>query len=585
MAIMCQGCGAHLDTWNGKCPQCGGTEKFDLKPRTDPMIGKLVGGRYKITRKLGQGGMGAVYQAEHTGVGQRVAIKFLNPNFSGDPDVVRRFLNEARSYGAITHPHAVQLHDFGQDEEGNLYISMEFIEGIDLKRTLEAEQRLKLTDALDIALQIADVLGYAHSKGIVHRDLKPENVMLVKGLRGYHAKVLDFGVARLMAEQTRVTAAGSICGTPRYMSPEQAEGGDIDHRSDIYALGLVLFECLTGVHPFTAPSIAEVLRKQVLEPMPHLEDVAPELRLPSGIDNIIQKAVAKNRDQRWSTMEEFAKALVALVPTSTLVAAEGLNSAQTMIKGPPEKTSYQGSPYAPSRPVRSKLALLAGGGALAAAAIGAVLWLKGRPAQDGLASINPIPSTPAIPLKAPEPPPAAAPAPPAIPADPPAAAPSAAEAQTPPRPAPAQVAAPAPAVAPAPAAVPAVAASKAPSPAAPAAARQSRSAAGREGLESYSGVYAQAHSRFVAGELRVAFEQLKDIPEQSDVHPRAAALSREISELTGLLKQADELKQQGRCAEAIRLYEQVLKRNEAIASAAQGLARCKKELPAQEIGD
>jgi serine/threonine-protein kinase len=358
----------------------------EVKQRADALLGKLVGGRYKIVQKLGEGGMGAVYLAEHTGVGQRVAIKFLNPSFSGDPDIVRRFLNEAKSYGQITHPHAVQLHDFGQDDDGNLFISMEFIEGEDLKRTLERVKCFSVKDALDIVLQVCDVLGYAHAKGIVHRDLKPENIMLVKGMRGYHAKVLDFGVARLMAERgTRLTATGSITGTPRYMSPEQAEGKEVDHRTDIYALGLVLFECVTGVHPFSGGTIAETLRKQVLEPVPHLSAVKPELRLGEALDAAIQRAVTKDREQRFPSMQEFAQALVTLVPTSSLDAVPGVDAAAHKVS--PEKTAHSRSPYDRDRGGKGRGALVAGAVAvgLIALGIGGYLALRPKPPDSGAA--------------------------------------------------------------------------------------------------------------------------------------------------------------------------------------------------------
>lgn len=398
MSIICQGCAAELATWTGHCPHCGWTSRVEVKQRQDALIGRVIGGRYKIVEKLGQGGMGAVYLAEHTGVGQRVAVKFLNPSFSGDPDVVRRFLNEAKSYGQIAHPHAVQLHDFGQDEDGNLYISMEYIEGQDLKRVLEQEKRLSLKDALDVVLQVCDVLGYAHSKGIVHRDLKPENIMLVKGLRGYHAKVLDFGVARLMGEQsTRVTATGSITGTPRYMSPEQAEGKDVDHRTDVYALGLVLYECVIGAHPFGSATIAETLRRQVVEPVPHLSQARPDLRLPDVLDAAIQKAVEKSRERRFQSMKDFAEVLVRLVPTASLDApSPDGGSEQAGASQKREKTAHQRSPF--DRDEKSRGGLIAGVSAAAVVALGAGGYFALKPSGERppLELVpTPIPSVPA----------------------------------------------------------------------------------------------------------------------------------------------------------------------------------------------
>jgi serine/threonine-protein kinase len=312
--FICQGCGAEHNSWEGKCPQCGTSETIRLAPNTDRMIDKVIRGKFKIIRKLGQGGMGAVYLAEQLGIGHRVALKFLKAEFSTDPEIARRFLNEAKSYARVAHPNAVALHDFGQDEEGNLFIAMEYCEGVDLKKVIAQQGRLPLVEAVEVVLQVADVLANAHDKGVIHRDLKPENIMIRRGIRGVHAKVLDFGIARLMDAGTRLTVAGAIAGTPRYMSPEQVEGREVDLRADIYSLGIVLFEALTGTQPFDGNTIAEILRRQATEPMPHLKDRAPDLDYPE-LDAVIQKACAKKREQRWPDMLTFANALSQAVPT------------------------------------------------------------------------------------------------------------------------------------------------------------------------------------------------------------------------------------------------------------------------------
>ncbi|MEW6433504.1 MAG: protein kinase [Myxococcota bacterium] len=315
MAVfICQGCGAEHNSWEGRCPQCGTSETIRLAPNTDRMIDKVVRGKFKIVRKLGQGGMGAVYLAEQLGIGHRVALKFLKAEFSTDAEIARRFLNEAKSYARVAHPNAVALHDFGQDDEGNLFIAMEYCEGVDLKRVIAEQGRLPLIEAIDVVLQVADVLANAHDKGVIHRDLKPENIMIRRGIRGVHAKVLDFGIARLMDAGTKLTVAGAIAGTPRYMSPEQVEGREVDLRADVYSLGIVLFEALTGTQPFDGSTIAEILRKQATEPMPHLKERAPDLDYPD-LDAVIQKACMKKRDQRWPDMLTFANALSQAVPT------------------------------------------------------------------------------------------------------------------------------------------------------------------------------------------------------------------------------------------------------------------------------
>ena len=311
--FICQGCGAEHQSWTGRCPECGTSETIRLAPNTDRMVDRVVKGKFRIIKKLGQGGMGAVYLAEQVGIGHKVALKFLKSEFSSDAEIARRFLNEAKSYARVAHPNAVALHDFGQDEEGNLFIAMEYCEGVDLKKLI-AEQPLAMVEAIDVVLQVADVLANAHDKGVVHRDLKPENIMVRRGLRGLHAKVLDFGIARLMDAGTRLTVAGAIAGTPRYMSPEQVEGKEVDLRADIYSLGIVLFELLTGRQPFDGSTIAEILRKQAVEPLPHLTEFAPDLDYPD-LDAVIQKACRKRREERWADMLAFASALSNATPT------------------------------------------------------------------------------------------------------------------------------------------------------------------------------------------------------------------------------------------------------------------------------
>ena len=315
MAVfICQGCGAEHSSWGGKCPNCGTSETIRLAPATDRMVDRVVKGKFKIIRKLGQGGMGAVYLAEQLGIGHRVALKFLKAEFSSDVEIARRFLNEAKSYARVAHPNAVALHDFGQDEEGNLFIAMEYCEGVDLKKVIAEQGRLPLIEAIEIVLQVADVLANAHEKGVIHRDLKPENIMIRRGIRGVHAKVLDFGIARLMDAGTKLTVAGAIAGTPRYMSPEQVEGKEVDARADVYSLGVVLYESLTGHQPFDGTTITEILRKQVTQPLPSLATSVPELDYPE-LEAVLQRACLKPVDARWPDMISFASALSQAIPT------------------------------------------------------------------------------------------------------------------------------------------------------------------------------------------------------------------------------------------------------------------------------
>lgn len=332
MAVfICQGCGAEHSSWGGKCPQCGTSETIRLAPATDRMVDRVVKGKFKIVRKLGQGGMGAVYLAEQLGIGHRVALKFLKSEFSSDAEIARRFLNEAKSYARVAHPNAVALHDFGQDEEGNLFIAMEYCEGVDLKKVIAEQGRLPMIEAIEIVLQVADVLANAHEKGVIHRDLKPENVMIRRGIRGVHAKVLDFGIARLMDAGTKLTVAGAIAGTPRYMSPEQVEGKEVDARADVYSLGIVLFEALTGRQPFDGTTISEILRKQVAEPLPTLVSMAPDLDYPD-LELVLQRACSKQTAGRWPDMVSFASALSQAIPTQAHLSLPPLQRGNTSVR-------------------------------------------------------------------------------------------------------------------------------------------------------------------------------------------------------------------------------------------------------------
>jgi serine/threonine protein kinase len=317
---VCQTCSESGDVWTGTCPKCGGTQHLNLPPKKVDWVGLEIDGRYRILAKVGQGGMGTVYKALREGMGQTLAIKVLNPEFSNEPEVVRRFLREAKSYGMVQHPSAVSLLDFGQLPDGSLYIAMEFVAGDDLGKTIRQLKRIPAMDAVDIAIQCCEVLGFAHEKGIIHRDLKPENIMLMKGLRNYHAKVLDFGIARMVSDtSTQLTVTGSICGTPRYMSPEQAQGREVDPRSDVYSLALVVFEMVTGRAAYPHRAVTDLLRAQVTEPLPHLWEVEGGRDLPESLDPALQRAAAKDPERRFNSMGEFADALSKALPTASSV--------------------------------------------------------------------------------------------------------------------------------------------------------------------------------------------------------------------------------------------------------------------------
>ncbi len=275
-------------------------------------IGHTIG-NYKVTAKLGEGGMGVVYLAEHPVIGKKVAMKAIHPELSKNADVVSRFITEAKAVNQIGHEHIVDIADFGNTPEGEFYFVMEYLQGESLSDRLKREKRIPVSQAMSIGAQIADALNASHQQGIIHRDLKPENIFLCnRGAGRDFVKVLDFGLAKLTQNDQKVThktRTGSVMGTPYYMSPEQCEGKtEIDYRADIYSLGVLLFEMLTGKVPFGGEGYGEIIVKHVTMPPPSVRSVVPEL--PDYLDPIMYRILAKDRDQRFQTMSDLREALL-----------------------------------------------------------------------------------------------------------------------------------------------------------------------------------------------------------------------------------------------------------------------------------
>jgi serine/threonine protein kinase len=275
-------------------------------------VGQTIG-NYVLTAKLGEGGMGIVYLAEHPVIGRKVAMKAIHPELLRNPEVVSRFVTEAKSVNQIGNEHIVDIHDFGNTPDGEFYFVMEFLQGDALVDRLKRSAPLDVGRALAIAAQVADALGASHQHGIIHRDLKPENIFLItKGHATDFVKVLDFGLAKLTQGDDKVshkTRTGSVMGTPYYMAPEQCEGkANIDHRADIYSLGVILFEMLTGKVPFGGEGYGEIIVKHITAPVPSPRAINP--LLPPSIESIILRALAKPREDRFQTMDEFGAALL-----------------------------------------------------------------------------------------------------------------------------------------------------------------------------------------------------------------------------------------------------------------------------------
>ncbi len=292
------------------------------------LIGKEIAGRYRILSKLGEGGMGAVYKAEQISLKRQCAIKLLRSEVASTPNVLTRFNAEATACAKLSHPNTVGIYDFGQDTDGTFFIAMEFVEGKSLRETIQSEAPFPLRRALQIASQVAASLTDAHAHSIVHRDLKPDNVMLqTRGRQRDIARVLDFGIAKLRDEgratQQAMTQAGDMLGTPQYMAPEQIKGEQIDGRTDIYALGCMIYEMVTARLPFEAPTIMAMLSKHLMEMPPAPSQRRPDLGIPPAIDHLVMTAIAKDRNQRPPSMELFGEQIAAMLAQMPPDSAQG----------------------------------------------------------------------------------------------------------------------------------------------------------------------------------------------------------------------------------------------------------------------
>lgn len=275
----------------------------------DPLVGAVMDNKYRIEEKVGEGGMGRVYRATHIQMDHTVAVKVLHPHLSSDQTAIERFRREARAAAFISHPNAVSVTDFGVTRDtGTAYLVMEFLEGIELRKKLKQQRHLDYRDAFLIVYQTCAALQAAHSKGIVHRDLKPDNIWLIKSEEGIdRVKVLDFGIAKLMVQSDtgKLTQQGMIVGTPYYMSPEQCRGEELDARSDIYSMGVIMYEMLTGKVPFEAPTPVGVVLKHASEPPrpPH------QLRgdIPPSVEQVVLRALGKQREERQNNAIELAQ--------------------------------------------------------------------------------------------------------------------------------------------------------------------------------------------------------------------------------------------------------------------------------------
>jgi eukaryotic-like serine/threonine-protein kinase len=290
-----------------------------IEERPFEWTGQILSERYRVLDKIGEGGMGVVYRAEHIHMRKALAIKILHPELTTVSEVVQRFEREAQAAGQIEHPNVCAATDFGRAASGAFFLVMEYLEGKPLSDVLKDEGSISLPRALRIAQQMCAALSRAHELGIVHRDLKPENVLLVeRGGNPDFVKILDFGIARVptlteSGHHKTLTRAGFVMGTPAYLSPEQGSGQEVDHRADLYSLGIVLFEMISGRRPFDSPSTVELIGMHVTRPAPSLSRMAASVKIPRRLDQLQARLLAKEPHQRPQSAAEVRDELLDIL--------------------------------------------------------------------------------------------------------------------------------------------------------------------------------------------------------------------------------------------------------------------------------
>ncbi|HTE55622.1 MAG TPA: serine/threonine-protein kinase, partial [Kofleriaceae bacterium] len=348
----------------GQCPTCGRrTTGFafcpddgaELLPDRDaaPAAGSALPrelDRYRLLRAIGQGGTSDVFEAEHLHTGKRVAIKLLRRELAGDPHAIERLRREARTASSIGHRNIVHVEDFGVAADGAVYLAMEWLEGETLDARIERGP-LAQAAAIDLVLQIAAGLGAAHAAGVVHRDLKPANVFLVPlPGGGDQVKLLDFGIAKLVMSESRLTRTGTFLGTPDYVAPEQALGDEVDERADLYGLGVVLYQLVTGTLPFTGATFMAVLHRHTTQAPEAPSHRAPHRGISVELEAVILRCLAKRPVDRFASAEEVSRALEEVREATTPAPARTRTRARTGTLTPTPAPARSRAPSAPSAP-------------------------------------------------------------------------------------------------------------------------------------------------------------------------------------------------------------------------------------------
>ncbi|MCC7530035.1 MAG: protein kinase [Candidatus Melainabacteria bacterium] len=280
----------------------------------DPLLGLVVEGRYRIESVIGQGSAGTVYKAIQELIGREVAIKVLHDYLVSDEEFIKRFRQEAKASSRLSHPNIITIYDFGVlPKTGRPYIAMDLLRGTPLSEMIADRGYLPMEEGIPILAQVCSALGEAHRQGVVHRDVKPENIVLVErsGQKMFPI-VVDFGIARLVQEESdvaKITRTGTVCGSPTYMSPEQCTSSKVDHRSDIYSVGIVIYETLTGTVPFMSDELAKVMAMHLTDPPAPINKVRPDLQFPEMLERVVARCLSKCPDDRYQDMDDLASAI------------------------------------------------------------------------------------------------------------------------------------------------------------------------------------------------------------------------------------------------------------------------------------
>ncbi|MCB9527884.1 MAG: protein kinase [Myxococcales bacterium] len=310
----CPKCGHQIEGRPNFCPTCGASQTYDRAGGDDPLIGRLIDNTYLVESLIGQGAMGRVYQAQHTTLRKKVALKILRSSLVGDPTVVKRFEREALAASRLNHPNCITIYGFGSEDGGDLlWMAMEFVQGRDLGLIIAEESPLETRRVVHIMTQVCEALDEAHSANIVHRDLKPANIVCFEHRRiSDFVKVLDFGIAKIIDPEENyqpLTRDGIVCGTPAYMSPEQVQGFELDNRSDLFSLGIILYQTVTGQLPFFAESAVEVATKIVIDEPTPPSKARRDWSYPPELEAIVLKLLAKKKSDRFANAIEVKEAL------------------------------------------------------------------------------------------------------------------------------------------------------------------------------------------------------------------------------------------------------------------------------------